>query len=608
MKLFHILLEKRDAARALGLTPARVSLFAFLILSAGILEGFGVAMFLPLLEFVESNGDVAILSEKSKLWSTLVTAFDTIGLKVSLISLIFVLLFLIMSRVVVVYFRQAYTSWLSQEVVHRIRTDLFGRCLSAAYSTLDTFKSGHLVNLITIEGQRAASNFHSLFSLMANLVVVSGYVIVLLWISIPMTLLAVFILGGAGIVVNFHVRHTRRLSRQTTDVNQAFSFSLLERLSAFRLIKLTDTQEREIKHMWKASTKVRDHNYLLARLNARIDLILEPIVVFGGLAILYFSVEIFTLSLAQIGLFMLILLRLLPLSKEVLRSRQTYGATTGSIEAVLKSLYELGAAREGQGGSVSFSSVKEEIRFEDVTFTYPDQEHPALKKVHCSIPAGRMTALVGPSGAGKTTLVDLLVGLRKPQEGHVLVDEVPLIEYDLGSLRRGVAFVSQDAFVFNDTLRNNIAFGRPEATDGEVRSAMDRAMVSEFGDSLAQGWDTILGERGTRLSGGQKQRLSLARALLQKAPVLVLDEATSALDSEKEIGIQNTIQDLRREGNMTIVVIAHRLSTIRQADNIVVIDGGRVREQGPHDVLMHNAEWYSKISYLQTGKPGGDLI
>ncbi len=607
MKL-ELFLEKKDLiSQRFGLTPSRVGLFLLLTLLAAILEGFGMAMFLPLLEFVETHGDVAALAGGSRLWQVLVAAFGVVRLPVTLVGLITVVLVLIMVRVVAVYLRQAYTAWLSQEVVHCIRSNLFRGCLMAAYSTLDTLKSGHLVNLVTIEGQRAASNLHSLFGLLANSVVVLGYLGVLLWISVPMTLLAVVILGGAGLFVNHHVRHTRRLSLQATDVNQAFSFELVERLSAFRLMKLTATEEREIERVEKTSIKVRDHNYWLAKLNARIDLILEPIVVIGGLAILYFSIEVFSLSLAQVGLFALILLRLLPLSKEVLRSRQSYLAASGGIDAVSKNLRQMSEAREERGGGILFHGLVQGIRFEQVTFTYPDQARPALEQVDFLIPAGRMTALVGPSGAGKTTLVDLLVGLRRPQNGRILIDGIHLSEYDLGSIRRGFAFVSQDAFIFNDTVRNNIAFTRPEASDHDVRSAMDRAMATEFVEELPEGWDTVLGERGALLSGGQKQRLSLARALLQAAPVLVLDEATSALDSEKEMGIQASIHDLRSQGGVTIVVIAHRLSTIRQADNIVVLDRGRVREQGPHDRLMHNAEWYSRMSSLQTRGASSEL-
>jgi subfamily B ATP-binding cassette protein MsbA len=584
-----------------GLNRRRIGLFLLLTLGAGLLEGFGMAMFLPLLEFIESQGSVISLAEGSKLWTVLIGLFQLFHLEVTFLGLIILLILLMMCRVVVVYSRQTYTAWLSQEIVHNIRTNLFQRCIRAAYSTLDTFASGHLVNLVTVEAQRSMANLQGVFQFTANAVVIAAYFIVLLWVSMPMTLLAVLILGMAGVLVSYHVRHTRTLSRRTTDANQDFSFKLVERLSAFRLIKLTDTASREIEAVETSSGRVRDHNYWLAKLMARIDLILEPIVILGGLSILYFSIEVFSLSMAQVGLFMLILLRLLPISKEVLRSRQTVLGTSGSIHAVITDLERMENAEEQRGGDRVFSGFSEGIRFEGVTFTYLGQDTPALENVNVLIPAGKMTALVGPSGAGKTTLVDLLTSLREPQDGRILFDGVPLADYELGSIRRSIAFVSQEAFVFNDTVRNNLAFARSEATDEEIRKAMDRALVSGFVQALPEGWDTVLGERGTRLSGGQKQRLSLARALLQGAPILVLDEATSALDSEKEMEIQATIRDLRDKEGMTIVAIAHRLSTIREADIIVVLERGKVQEVGPHERLMHSAEWYSRISSLQTG-------
>ena len=600
MKLLAEKINKIFPVHAPGLDLPRIVLFLFLTLSAGLLEGFGMAMFLPLLEFVENGGNVDFLAEGSMLWRILLKGFHFFNVEVKLHWLILLVLFIIIFRIIMVYIRQIYMASLLQKVFHTIRKEVFQKFLHASYSIIDTLRSGYIVNLLTIEAQRVMGYLQGKFQFFANIIVVFVFFVVLILLSVPMTLLAVAILGTAVLIVSYHVRHTKRLSQETTERNQAFSLDLVERLSAFRLIKLTATEARESAHVADASERVRDHNYKLAKLLARVDLFLEPIVVLGGLAILYFSIEVFSLSLAQVGLFMLILLRLLPVSKELLRSRQTYLTTSGSMAAVHKGIESMKKAEEARGGSHPFQGLRRGIRFENVTFTYPEQKSPALEGVDFQIPSGKMTALVGPSGAGKTTLVDVIARLRTPQEGRVLMDGIPLTEYDLGSIRRSIAFVSQEAFIFNDTVKNNLAFARPEATDAEIRGAMDRAMVSEFVAALPQGWNTMLGERGARLSGGQKQRLSLARALLQGAPILVLDEATSALDSEKEIEIQAAIQSLRDKEGMTIVAIAHRLSTIREADIIVVLERGKVQEVGPHERLMHNAEWYSKVSSLQT--------
>ena len=235
-----------------------------------------------------------------------------------------------------------------------------------------------------------------------------------------------------------------------------------------------------------------------------------------------------------------------------------------------------------------------------MTFTYDGSDTPALDNISLTIPAGKVTALVGPSGAGKTTLADLIPRLYVPQQGRVLYDGVNGAEFDLFSLRSNMAFVSQDAAVFDDTVRGNLRFVKPEASEEEIWVALERAKAREFVEALPHGLDTFVGERGFILSGGQKQRLSMARALLQNTGVLILDEPTSALDSETEEDIKLAIDGIRSNTETTIVIIAHRLSTIRDADQIVVMMDGRIAEYGAHEDLMVSEEWYARVSGMQS--------
>jgi subfamily B ATP-binding cassette protein MsbA len=234
-----------------------------------------------------------------------------------------------------------------------------------------------------------------------------------------------------------------------------------------------------------------------------------------------------------------------------------------------------------------------------VRFHYEPDEPPALDDVSLTIPAGRTTALVGPSGAGKSTLVKLLFRFYDPDEGTVTVDGRPLPELALGSWRDRIALVSQDVFLFNATVRENIAYGRPGATDAEVEEAARRADAHAFIRRLPQGYDTELGDRGVRLSGGQQQRITLARAIVRNPELLILDEATNALDSRSERLIQDAL-DLFGEGR-TVVIIAHRFSTIEQADHIVVLEGGRVREEGDRESLLAHEGLFSELLALQRG-------
>jgi ABC-type multidrug transport system fused ATPase/permease subunit len=252
-------------------------------------------------------------------------------------------------------------------------------------------------------------------------------------------------------------------------------------------------------------------------------------------------------------------------------------------------------------GPRSFSRLRSGIGFRDVSYTYPGKTTEALSEINLDIPAGRVTALVGPSGAGKSTLADIISRLRIPQQGVVRYDGIDGSEFDLASLRNEVSHVSQEALVLDDTVAENLRYVRANATDADIWDALARAQAAEFVAALGQGLETRLGERGAVLSGGQKQRLSLARALLQDSKVLILDEPTSALDSETERSITMALDELRKNGDLTIVIIAHRLSTIRDADQIIVIDGGRILEAGSHDELILSEEWYARASGIQAG-------
>jgi len=247
-------------------------------------------------------------------------------------------------------------------------------------------------------------------------------------------------------------------------------------------------------------------------------------------------------------------------------------------------------------GTMTAPTFDRSVEFEDVTFAY-DSDAVALADVTFTATKGEIVALVGASGAGKSTLIDLIPRFMEPTRGRITIDGVDLRDIRLEALRRLTGIVSQDTVLFNDTVRANVAFGRADATQAQLDAAASAANALGFIEALPQGWDTSLGERGTRLSGGQRQRLAIARALLSDPPILILDEATSALDAESERLVQEAIDRLL-EGR-TVFVIAHRLSTIQHADRILVLEGGRVVEQGTHDALLVSGGAYARLHAMQ---------
>jgi ATP-binding cassette subfamily B protein/subfamily B ATP-binding cassette protein MsbA len=254
-------------------------------------------------------------------------------------------------------------------------------------------------------------------------------------------------------------------------------------------------------------------------------------------------------------------------------------------------------------GGTPFTVLEDEIRFEGVGLRYAPELPLALSEVSFCLPKGRMLALVGPSGAGKSSIADLLTGLYAPTAGQILVDGVPLDRLELASWQQRLGVVSQDTFLFNATIAENIAFGTPGATQEQIAAACAAAQAAGFIEDLPQGYATLVGERGYRLSGGQRQRLSLARAILRAPELLILDEATSALDSQSERLVQEAIE--RFERNHTVLVIAHRLSTIVRADQILVLEAGRVVQRGCHDSLLAENGMYLQLSQqqLQSNEP-----
>jgi subfamily B ATP-binding cassette protein MsbA len=241
--------------------------------------------------------------------------------------------------------------------------------------------------------------------------------------------------------------------------------------------------------------------------------------------------------------------------------------------------------------------LKKEIELRNVSFGYANESRSVLRDVSLKIPAGTMVALVGESGGGKSTLTKLLPRFHDPRAGAVLWDGADIRDVTISSLRKQIALVTQETVLFNDTVRHNIAYGKPEATGAEIEEAARIAFAHEFIRELPNGYDTIVGERGIFLSGGQRQRLAIARAVLVNAPVLILDEATSALDAESERLVQRAIGNLVRD--RTTIVIAHRLSTVRRADVIVVMEAGRIIEMGTHAELLAQGGQYRKLYELQ---------
>lgn len=487
------------------------------------------------------------------------------------------------------------------DLVKNIRMDIFKKVTQLHIGYFNTERKGDLISRFTNdvnEVENAVMN--SLKAVMREPITIIVYFFVLFTISPQLTLFTLLILPLTGSAV---AEIIKRLKKQATQSQESLGriLSILdETFSGMRVIKafnarnfVVDKIERETAFYRKTSKSMAYKNELSAPVSEMLGvMIVSGIIYFGGNLVLSESSSLKPESfLGFLGVFAMIMQPAKSFSNGI-TSLQRGTASAKRIFALIDQV----PAIQSKPNATVLKSFEKEIRFNNVSFAYETEF--VLKNINLTIEKGKTLALVGPSGGGKSTLADLVPRFYDPTEGDVLLDDVSLRDYELESLRQQIGVVTQESILFNDTIFNNIAFGMPHVSEADVMQAARIANAHDFIMQTEQGYQTLIGERGSKLSGGQRQRLSIARAVLKNPPILILDEATSALDSESEKLVQEALFNLMK--NRTSIVIAHRLSTIQHADEIVVIQNGGISERGSHDQLNSQNGLYRKLVAIQT--------
>ncbi len=498
--------------------------------------------------------------------------------------------------------RYALVTKLGERVVADIRKAVFDRIIGMSPAFFERIMTGEVLSRITTDTTLIQSVLGSSASVaLRNLLIFLGGLVLMLLTSAKLTALVLLIVPAVIVPILFLGRRLRAISKENQDWIAASSGNAGEALGAVQTVQAFTHEDLSRQHF----SEMTETSYEVSKRRIQTRAWLTVIVIFlvfsGVVGVLWIGANDVRFGSMSEGALVQFVIYAVMVAGSVAALSEIWSElqrAAGATERLVELLQADDSVRDPVQAQTLAEPVRGELTFDNVSFTYPSRpDTSALDQVNLTIQPGETVAFVGPSGAGKTTIIQMIQRFYDPQSGEVRLDGVPLTALMRDAFRRHIALVPQDPLIFAATARDNIRFGRPDATDAEVEAAAKAAAAHEFIMNLPEGYDAYVGERGVMLSGGQKQRIAIARAILRDAPVLLLDEATSALDAESERLVQAAFDDLSRD--RTTIVVAHRLATVKKADRIVVMEQGRIVAVGSHESLVAEGGLYARLARLQ---------
>lgn len=559
-----------------------------LLLSLGLLGGFseaiGISAAIPLFNLMSGQS----LEGTDSISNAVYYIFKTLHLPLAPPFLLLFILTLFIIKAVVQFSTRYINARVVSDFEERTRSNLLAQTLKAQWSYLLNRKSGYLEAILMNDVERSGTVFNLVSSSMTFITGFLTYAAVAFGISVPITLLTIAFGGTLFIILKPVFYRSRKLFETTTQLHKDLHHNLAESFSGVKIIKATGQESAALK-------KARQYFQIFKQAKVKTALyrqsslaIIEP-AGFILIAILFMaSYRSPSFSIASFAVIMYLIQKIFTFIQSTQNHLHTISEFAPSLKSILQYKKQISQNREKDSGTMPFVYQKS-LTFEDVHFAY-DPRRPVLRGISFSITRGSVIGIMGPSGSGKTTIADLLLRLFHPDTGAIRIDGILLDDIRIAALRERISYVPQEAFLLNESIRNNIRFFDDNLSDETLIEVAKKANIYETIMSLPDGFDTVIGDRGIKLSGGQRQRIALARALARKPDIIILDEATSAIDGESEAMIQKAILNLRKE--TTIIIIAHRFSTIKDVDNLIILRDGVIGEQGSLEALSRDPNSY----------------
>jgi len=532
-----------------------------ILIFKGLTTGVGLLFIIPLL----SIAGVSQLEESnSHLIQIINQTFELTGFSASVINVLIIYLIVMSFYALLNYAQNVNNKSINQSIVLRWRNLFFRRVTFASWSSIQRKKISDLQEILTVEIRRFATISNQSIQFVGSIILIGVYLTLSLLLSLQLTLLSLLPVGLLLFINKPINKKTYTIGNSAVKHNKAMHSIILEHLSALKLVKSYQKEESHLKDFELKSRSVERQNILFAKTSGKTKLLFELLAAIIVVVYIYVALEVLAIPITEVLLLIFIFARLLPKVSSLVNNFQQILNNLPSFESTLHAIRQFDNEDQYTSGK-PFKKLSKEIRIKSISFAYNKKQ--VLDQLSFSIPAKKTTVILGPSGIGKSTLIDLILKLQDPSSGEIIIDDIPLNQLNKNEWRNQIAFVPQDAFLFHATILENLIWAKPDATSKEINNALKQASALEFVQQLPKGLNTLVGDRGTNLSGGERQRIALARALIKKPQLLILDEATNAVDDRSEILIKEALAKL--SGQMTIIIVAHRSKLVELADNII---------------------------------------